>query len=119
MSDKKKLNKHFENLSEDAKIYIESEIAYYKLDTYKKLIKTTSLILKFIVNASLLILAFTFLFVGLSLLIGYILGYYFIGFLIISAVLFIITILMVIFARPLFDKRILKMYNAVFSDIKK
>jgi hypothetical protein len=117
MSDKKRLGQHFENLSEDAKTYIESEIAYHKLDFYKKLIKATSLLLKFLVNSTLLILAFSFLFVGLSLLLGYIIGYYFIGFLIISGFLFIVTTLMVIFGKPFFESRVLKIFNSIFSDL--
>ncbi len=119
MSDKQRLGKHFENLSEDAKTYIESEIAYQKLDLYKKLINAVSLLLKFLVNSSILLLAFTFLFVGLSLLLGYILGYNFLGFLIISGVLFLITLIMVIFGKPLFERRVLKMFNSIFSDLKK
>jgi hypothetical protein len=118
MSDNKRLGKHLENLSEDAKIYIESEIAYQKLDLYKKLINATSLLLKFIVNSSILLLAFAFLFIGLSLLLGYLLGYYFVGFLIVSGMLFFITILMVAYGKPIFEKRVLKMFNSIFGDLK-
>lgn len=117
MSEQKKLNEHFQNLSEDAQTYIESEIAYYKLDLFKKLLRVTSLILKYIINSSILLLAFAFLFIGLSLWIGYLLGYYFLGFLMISAILFVIAILMMIFARPLFEKKVLKIFNQIFSDL--
>ncbi len=116
MSDKKRLGQHINNLSDDAKTYIESEIAYQKLDFYRKLIKTTSLLMKFLVNSTLLILAFSFLFIGLSLLIGYLIGYYFVGFLIISGLLFFITLLMVIFGKPFFEKRVLKIFNSIFAE---
>ena len=75
--------------------------------------------IKFLVNSSILLLAFAFLFVGLSLFLGYILGYNFLGFLIISGVLFLITLTMVIFGKPLFERRVLKMFNSIFSDLKK
>lgn len=117
MSKQKKINEHFQNLSEDAQTYIESEIAYQKLDLFKKLVKATSLLLHYIINSSILLLAFAFLLIGLSLWLGYSLGYYFLGFLIVSGVLFIITVLMVIFAKPLFEKRVLKIFNEIFSDL--
>jgi len=116
MSDKKKLSEHFDNLSEDAKVYIESELAYYKLDIYKKSIKGTSFLLRFFVNSALILLSFTFFFVGISLLVGYLIGYYFLGFIIVSVLLFIFALIMKKYSKPLFEKRILKIFNYIFKD---
>lgn len=116
MPDKKKLSKHFENLSEDAKIYIESEIAYRKLEIYKKLIKATSLFFRTIFNSLLLLFAFAFLFIGLGLLIGYLIGYYFIGFLIISGFIFLVLIIMLLFGKSIFERKVLKLFNNIFSE---
>ena len=116
MSDKK-LGQHLNNLSDDAKTYIESEIAYYKLDAYKKLIKATSSILRIVINSGILILVFAFLSIGLSLYLGELLGYYYVGFLIVAGVYILIFILMLIFGKPLIEKKVLKIYNLIFDDI--
>ena len=116
MSDKK-LGQHLNNLSDDAKTYIKSEIAYYKLDAYKKLIKATSLILRIFVNSGILILVFAFLSVGLSLFLGKLLGFYYMGFLIVAGFYMLIYILMLIFGKSIIEKKVLKIYNQIFEDI--
>ena len=116
MSDKK-IGEHLNDLSDDAKTYIKSEIAFYKLDAYKKLIKATSSILKIVINSGILILVFAFLSIGLSLFLGRLLGLYYIGFLIVAGFYAIIFILMFIFGKPFIDKIVLRIYNKIFEDI--
>lgn len=116
MSDQK-IGEHLNNLSDDAKTYIESEIAYYKLDAYKKLIKATSSLLKFIINAGIVLLIFAFLSIGLGLFLGKLIGLYYVGFFIIAGIYFIILFLMLIFGRPFIEKSVLKIYNRIFEDI--
>ena len=116
MSDQK-IGEHLNNLSDDAKTYIESEIAYYKLDAYKKLIKATSSLLKFVINAGIVLLIFAFLSIGLGLLLGKLIGYYYVGFFIIAGIYFIILLLILIFGKPFIEKSVLKIYNQIFEDI--
>ncbi|MGX1025309.1 phage holin family protein [Flavobacterium sp. CS20] len=116
MSDKK-IGHHLSNLSDDAKTYIESEIAYYKLDAYKKLIKATSLLMSSIINAGIILLIFAFLSVGLGLFLGELFGYYYVGFLIIAGVYLIVLFLILIFGKSLIEKSVLKIYNQIFEDI--
>lgn len=116
MSDKK-LGQHLNNLSDDTKTYIESEIAFYKLDAYKKLIKATSLILRFVLNQIILILMFLFISIGISLFLGNLLGYYYLGFLIIAGVYILIFLFLLIFGKPIIEKKVLKIYNLIFKDV--
>ncbi|NBC57381.1 MAG: hypothetical protein GVY05_03725 [Bacteroidetes bacterium] len=111
------MGKHLNNLSDDAKTYIESEIAYYKLDAYKKLIKATSSLLKFVINAGIVLLIFAFLSIGLGLLLGKLIGYYYVGFFIIAGIYFVILLLILIFGKPFIEKSVLKIYNQIFEDI--
>lgn len=116
MSDKN-ISEHFDNLSDDAKSYIKSEIKYIKLDAYKKLIKATASLLKFIVNSGLVIMVFTFLSIGLAILIGYYIGYYSAGFFILAGVYLILLLLMLIFGKPFIERKVLRIYNKIFEDI--
>ncbi|MBS3738982.1 phage holin family protein [Mesohalobacter halotolerans] len=111
------MGEHLNNLSDDAKTYIESEIAYYKLDAYKKLIKATSSLLKFLINAGIVLLIFAFLSIGLGLLLGKLIGYYYVGFFIIAGIYFVILLLILIFGKPFIEKSVLKIYNQIFEDI--
>lgn len=116
MSDKK-LGQHFNNLSDDAKTYIKSELAFYKLDAYKKLIKATSSILRIVINSGIIVLMLTFLSIGVALLIGKLIGYYYVGFLIIAGFYLLILILMSLFGKRWVEKTVLKIYNNIFEDI--
>lgn len=114
---KDKISKHFENLSNDAKVYLESELAYYKLDAYKKLIKGTSFILRFTVTVGVFLVLLSFLSLALGLWLGELLDHYYLGFLIIAGVYFIVLILLLMFGRRFFTKRVLKIFNHIFKDI--
>jgi len=116
MSDKK-IGQHLNNLSDDAKTYIKSELAFYKLDAYKKLVKATVSLLKFVLNAGIVLLIFAFLSVGLALLLGKLIGYYSIGFFIIAGIYLIFLIAMLIFGKPFIERTVLKIYNQIFEDI--
>jgi ABC-type sugar transport system permease subunit len=114
---KDKISKHFENLSNDAKVYLESEIAYYKLDAYKKLIKATSFILRFIVVTGVFIVLLSFLSLAVGLWLGELLNHYYLGFLIIAGVYLVLFIFLLIFGKPFITSRVLKIFNHIFKDI--
>ncbi len=114
---KDKISKHFENLSNDAKSYLESELAYYKLDAYKKLIKATSFILSFIVIVSVFLVLLSFLSLAFGLWLGELLNHYYLGFLIIAGFYFVIFILLLLFGKQFITNRVLKIFNHIFEDI--
>jgi len=114
---KDKLSKHFENLSNDAKVYLESELAYYKLDAYKKSIKAISFILRFIVITGVFLVLLSFLSIALSFWLGELLEHYYLGFLIVAGFYFVVFILLLLFGRQAITNSVLKMFNHVFKDI--
>ena len=114
---KKDLGKHFDDLSEDAKIYIKSEVEYYKLDAYKKLIKSTSFILRFIIKSGVIVILLSFLSIALALFIGEQFEHNYIGFIIIAGVYLIVFIFLSIFGKAVFNKWVLNIFNSIFKDI--
>lgn len=112
-----KIGEHLNNLSDDAKTYIESEIAYYKLDAYKKLIKATSSLLKFVINVGIILLIFAFLSIGLGLFLGELFHHYYIGFFIVAGIYLFLLLLSLTLGRPIIEKFVLKIYNRIFEDI--
>ena len=114
---KDKIGQHFENLSNDAKVYLESELAYFKLDAYKKAIKATSFIFRFIVTVGVFLVLISFLSLALGLWLGELLNHYYLGFLIIAGLYFIIFMLLLIFGKRFITSRVLKIFNNIFKDI--
>ena len=112
----KKISQHLENLSDDAKQYIKSEIAFYKLDLYKKFIKANSLLIRLLLLGALVLLVFTFLAVGLALLVGELIGSYYIGFFIISGAFLILLILVYLFSKPMIERKTIYFFNKILSD---
>lgn len=114
---KDKISKHFENLSNDAKVYLESELAYYKLDAYKKLIKATSFVLRFTVTVGVFLVLISFLSLALGLWLGELFNHYYLGFLLIAGVYLIIFILLLVFGKRFVTNKVLEIFNLIFKDI--
>ena len=114
---KKDISKHIDNLSEDAKAYIKSEIAYYKLDLYKKTIKSISYSLRFLLSVSILILLFVFLSISIGLVLGELFGHYFIGFLIVTGLYAIVFFISLKYGKKFIEGKILRLFNHIFEDV--
>jgi len=112
----KKISQHLENLSEDAKQYIKSEIAFYKLDIYKKFIKANSLLIRLLLLGALVLLLFSFLAIGSAMLIGELIGNYYIGFFIISGVFLLLFIVAYLFSKPVIERKTISFFNKILSD---
>lgn len=113
----KEFNQHVNDFSADSKEYIESLIAYYKLDAYKKSAKAISVLLRFIVFAGFFLLFFGFLLVGFALLVGNFLDNYYLGFFA-MALLNLLFILYVLTAgKSLIEKMVLSFFAEIFQDI--
>jgi len=114
---KKDLGKHFDDLSEDAKVYIKSEVEYYKLDAYRKLIKSTSFMLRFIVKVGVIVILLSFFSIALALFIGEQFQHNYMGFLIIAGIYLIVFILLSIFGKAVINKWVLIIFNSIFKDV--
>ena len=112
----KKISQHLENLSEDAKQYIKSEIAFYKLDIYKKFIKASSLLIRLLLIGALALLLFSFLAISIALLVGELMGSYYIGFFIISGVFLILFLLVYLFSKPTIERKTISFFNKILND---
>jgi len=112
----KNISQHLENLSDDAKEYIKSEIAYYRLDVYKKFIKANSLLIRLLLLGALALMLFTFLAIALALFIGELIGSYYIGFFIISGAFLLLLLIVYLFSKPLIERKTIALFNKILND---
>jgi len=112
----KKISQHLENLSDDAKEYIKSEIAFYKLDIYKKFIKVNSLLIRLLLLGVLALLVFTFVAIASALLLGELIGSYYIGFFILSGGFLLLLLLVYLFSKPIVERKTISLFNKILND---
>lgn len=112
----KNISQHLENLSDDAKNYIKSEIDFYKLDIYKKFVKVISLLVRLLILGILAFLLFSFLATGLAMLIGENIGSYYLGFFIVAGGFLILLILVYLFGKPAIDRKAISFLNNILND---
>ncbi|MBB4118440.1 MAG: phage holin family protein [Mesonia hippocampi] len=110
------LNNNFKDLNEHTQNYIESLLAYYKLDIFKKTSQSAAMLVKLLCIGSLFLFFLAFTAFAFAFLIGAALDSYSAGFFIISGVFLLITILIYIFRKQLVDKVILKRFSTLFFD---
>lgn len=110
-------NQHVDDLSADSKEYIDSLIAFYKLDAYKKSAKAISVLLRFIIFAGFFLLFFAFLLVGFALLIGNFLDNYYLGFFAMALLNILLVLFILTKGRKLIEKVVLSFFAEIFQDI--
>ncbi|GGE13205.1 phage holin family protein [Psychroflexus salis] len=115
----KKFNQHVDDLTKDTQDYIESVIAYYKLDAYKKSAKAISALIRFIAFVAIFVLFFAFLLIGVSLYLGDLLHNMYLGFFCVALFNLLIMLFILTKGRKLIDKVVLAFFSEIFSDIKK
>lgn len=111
-------NKHVNDLSKDTKEYIESLIAFYKLDAYKKSAKGVSVLLRFVIFAGFFLLFFAFLLVGIALLVGNYLNSYYLGFFSMALFNIILIILVSTIGKKWIEKIVLSFFAEIFEDFR-
>ncbi len=108
------LKENTENIQEQAKAYIESTAAYYKLWGFKVAMKSTTMIIKF----SLILLCFSmvllFCSVAGALAIGIALDSYALGFLIVGGVYLVITGILFSIKDKIVEGPILERFSEIF-----
>ena len=112
-----KINEHVKNLSTDSQEYIESLIAYYKLDAFKKSAKAISALLRFIAFLAVFLLFFTFLMISASLLLGEIFDSNYLGFLCVAGINFILLVYILTIGKKLIDRIVLRFLSEIFSEV--
>jgi hypothetical protein len=108
------LQERTEEIQENVKTYIESTVAYYKLWGFKVAMKSTTLILKFVLIA--ICLAFFLLFVSIfgALALGKIFDNYALGFLSIAGIYLLFAIFCFLIKDKIVEGTILEKFSEIF-----
>ncbi len=108
------IKEDLEQIQEESKAYINSSLAYYKLWGFKVAMKSTTMVLKFllvILFASLFVL---FASIALALVIGKALDNYIYGFLIVAGFYLLLTILVSLIKPQIVEGKILRKFSDIF-----
>ena len=108
------LKENVEDIQENTKAYIESNIAYYKLWGFKVAMKSTTLALKFILIAICLIIVLLFVSVAGALAIGKAFDSYVLGFLAIAGIYLILAFLLFLVKDKIVEGPILEKFSEIF-----
>lgn len=108
------LKENTEAIQENAKAYIESSIAYYKLWGFKVAMKSTTLMLKFFLIAICLMIVLLFISVAGAFAIGNLLDSYALGFLIVAGIYLIIALLLFLVKDKIVEGPILEKFSEIF-----
>jgi hypothetical protein len=108
------LKENVDDIQENAKAYIESSIAYYKLWGFKVAMKSTTLALKFFLIAICLVIVLLFVSVAGALALGNSFGNYPLGFLIVAGIYFVLALLLFMVKDKIVEGPILEKFSEIF-----
>ena len=108
------LKENTEAIQENAKAYLESSLAYYKLWGFKVAMKSTTLILKFFLIAICLMIVLLFISIAGALSIGKALDSYVFGFLIVSGIYLVLAFLLFLVKDKIVEGPILEKFSDIF-----
>lgn len=108
------LKENTEAVQENAKAYIESSMAYYKLWGFKVAMKSTTLMLKFFLIALCLMIVLLFVSVAGAFAIGKIIDSYPLGFLIVAGIYLILALLLFLVKDKIVEGPILEKFSEIF-----
>ncbi len=108
------LKENVEDIQENAKAYIESNISYYKLWGFKVAMKSTTLIFKFLLIAICLVIFLLFISVAGALVIGKALDNYVLGFLAVAGIYLVAAFLLFLVKDKIVEGPILEKFSEIF-----
>ena len=108
------LKDNIEDIQANTKAYVESSIAYYKLLGFKVAVKSTTLILKFVLISMCIIFVLLFLSVAAALAIGKSMDSYVVGFLIVAGVYLVLTLLLLMIKNKIVEGPIFEKFSDIF-----
>ncbi|MGV3697745.1 competence protein [Flavobacterium sp.] len=108
------LKDNIEEIQENTKAYIESSIAYYKLWGFKVAMKSTTLMLKFVLIAICLMIVLLFVSVAGALALGNLFGSYVLGFLAVAGLYLIMVFLLFLVKDKIVEGPILEKFSEIF-----
>jgi hypothetical protein len=110
------LKENVDNIQENAKAYMESSIAYYKLWGFKVAMKSTTLMVKFMLIAFCLTIVMLFVSIAGALALGKMFDSYPLGFLAVAGIYSILAALLFMVKDKVVEGPILEKFSEIFFD---
>ena len=101
-------------IQENAKAYIDSSIAYYKLWGFKVAMKSTTLMLKFFLIALCLMIVLLFISIAGAMALGQLFDSYPLGFLAVAGVYLVLALLLFLVKDKIVEGPILEKFSEIF-----
>lgn len=108
------LKEHTENIQEQAQTFIESNIAYYKLKGFKVAMKSTTMIVKFVLIFMCFLMVLLFCSIAGAFAIGTYLDSNALGFLIVGGIYLLFTGLLFLVKDKIVEGPILEKFSEIF-----
>jgi hypothetical protein len=108
------LNSHVDATQEEAKVYVEKTLAYYKLWSFNVAMKSTTMVVKFMLIAVFLLLVLFFISIAFALAISEAMGHLYLGFLIVAGFYVLCTLLISFVNIKSIEGPILQKYSEIF-----
>ena len=108
------IKENVEDIQDNAKAYIESNLAYYKLWGFKVAMKSTTLALKFSLIAICLIIVLLFVSVAGAMSLGNAFGSYPLGFLAVAGIYLVLALLLFLVKDKIVEGPILEKFSEIF-----
>ena len=105
---------HTEAIQENAKAYVESSLAYYKLWGFKVAMKSTTLMLKFFLIALCLMIVLLFVSIAGAMALGQLFQSYPLGFLAVAGIYLILALLLFLVKDKIVEGPILEKFSEIF-----
>ncbi len=103
-----------EQVQEETKAYLESSVAYYKLWGFKVAMKSTSVIVKFMMIVLCLSMVLLFLSIAAAIAIGYALDNLAYGFLIVGGVYVLFTFIFFLLRDKIIEGQVMAKFSEIF-----
>ncbi|WP_298303298.1 competence protein [Flavobacterium sp.] len=108
------LKENTEAIQENAKAYVESSLAYYKLWGFKVAMKSTTLLVKFLLIAMCLMIVLLFVSISGAMALGQLFQSYPLGFLAVAGIYLILALLLFLVKDKIVEGPILEKFSEIF-----
>lgn len=108
------LKENTDAIQENAKAYLESSIAYYKLWGFKVAMKSTTLLVKFFLIAMCLLVVLLFISIAGAMSLGQVFGSYPLGFLAVAGIYLVVALLLFLVKDKIVEGPILEKFSEIF-----
>lgn len=103
-----------EDLLAQAKVFLDSNVSYYKLWLFRATMKSTTMLLKLFLLAVMLVIVTLFFSIAAALAIGYSLDNFALGFLIVGGIYLVLSIIVYKIQDKIVEGPILKKFSEYF-----